>query len=154
MKNLILLIVLTSQSILCLSQIQSDSCRYLSEQKVDSLFKIHIDSFKSKIIDHVVVKEAASNDDVLFLDFFYYLSGMQVTERDYSYAPLPVYVKCGEVKEIENWYNLHKKDITWSTVVQIYNLIEKMKSVQADDIDKLELEYKKIDDKLNSLRIK
>jgi Type III secretory pathway, lipoprotein EscJ len=154
MKYLILLLF-TLQLISCRTQIKTDYKLLENNshnQRVDSLFKHHINSLKSNIKDGIITEKRVSEDDILFLNFVYYLSGIKI-EREHSYGISPLYIESFEIKEIENWYHSKKDKITWDNVNKIYFLMSRMESVKTDNFDELESVYNKIGRELSILRI-
>jgi hypothetical protein len=117
-----------------------------NEIKVNHWFYCHLNSLKSKVKD-ILALSPATEDDELFLECVYYLSGIEIAKGTYdSYAKTTTYIKPYEIKIIEEWYISRKEKITWGNVNRIYFLMGRMKSIQSNDINEIESAYKKIDE--------
>ena len=124
------------------------------KSKLDSMFYFHITSLKTNLQDTLISIKEISAHDVLFLDMFYYLSGIKLGKEEHTYGKQPRYINFNYIKILENWYKYNNKKILYNNVMRIYYLMDKMNTIQSLNLEDLECEYKKIDIELDNLKIR
>lgn len=124
------------------------------DTRVDSLFKTHILSLNVSFFNLSIRNSSVKQSDDVFLDMFYYLSGLKLGQEEHSYGRHPRYINKVDVRALENWYSTHKELITYERIKRIYHLIGEYSTIEAKDLDELEQQSKKIDIELDALRIK
>ena len=130
------------------------NCDSLPQIKVDSLFNHHINSLKSIVANKYQLYYPINDRNTeCFIDFFYYLSGITIGEREYNYAKGVLHVKPDDVRIIEYWYEGHKDEIICEDINKIFSLMREMKMIKANNLKEYDLQGHKIMEELEKLKM-